>query len=366
MPSSTSSFKTYHLERIIPRHPWMRLALMSLLVTVMLTLGWEWACRAMGYEPTLNDTTDLWASRRILLEDEPSRTVLIGSSRILFDFDMDVYENAMGERPLQLATVGSNPLPYLEDLAANETYTGTVIVGVVPYLFFSPGGPFVDNAMGYLKRYRNWTPSQRAGHLLGVFLEKQFAFLQQEDLTLSHLLLNLKIPNRPGAHVGPELPPYFHEVSLERQGGMTDRAERDEALQKRIQQIWIPIFTPPPPPPGTTPEQQKADIEKAAEGILRRTRESVEKIHARGGHVVFVRYPSTGGLRELENRITPRAHYWDRVLEATGAPGVHFEDHAELRSFTCPEWSHLSKEDATLYTGRLVPYFKKLRQEGRM
>jgi hypothetical protein len=366
MPSSTSSFKTYRLERIIPRHPWAQLAVICLALVALLALGWESACREMGYRPTLNDTADLWASRRVLLDENPNRTVLIGSSRMLFDFDMDVYESAMGERPLQLATVGSNPLPYLEDFASSPKFSGTVIVGVVPYLYFAPGGPPVKNPLGYLDRYRNWSPSQRMGHHLGVLLERRLAFLQQEDLTLNQLLLRLKIPNRPSAKVGPELPPYFYEVDLERQGGMTDAAERDAALQKRIQNIWIPLFTPPPPAQGTTPAQVRAEVDKAAESILQRTQESVEKIRARGGHVVFVRFPSSGGLRELENKITPRGTYWDRVLKVSSAPGIHFEDHAELSDFDCPEWSHLSKKDAVLFTGRLIPHFKKIRAAGQM
>lgn len=138
MPSSTSSFETYELKRIVPKHHWMLLALLSVVITASLTLGWELYCRSLGYEPSLNDSTDLWASRRMVLDTAPSRTVLIGSSRILFDFNMDVYEQGMGERPLQLATVGTNPLGYLEDLADHPQFSGTVIVGVVPGFLWLP------------------------------------------------------------------------------------------------------------------------------------------------------------------------------------------------------------------------------------
>ncbi len=109
------------------------------------------------------------------------------------------------------------------------------------------------------------------------------------------------------------------------------------------------------------PQQQEM-----AEAILQKTKTNVEKIRSRGGKVVFVRFPSTGGLRQLENKITPRAAYWDRVLETTGAPGIHFEDYPELKGFDCPEWSHLTKKDATKFTSLLVPLFQKLRAEGKM
>ena len=109
MPSSTSSFKDYELERIIPKYHWVVLAVLTLIFTSILTLGWEAYVRSIGYAPTLNDSEDLWASRRAIVDEEPGRTVLIGSSRMLFDFDMDAYQAEFGNRPLQLSTVGYEP-----------------------------------------------------------------------------------------------------------------------------------------------------------------------------------------------------------------------------------------------------------------
>jgi hypothetical protein len=83
MPSSTSSFKTYELNRIIPKHHWILLALLSTVLTVVLTIGWEIYCRQLGYGPTLNDTQDLWASQRTLVDQDPKRTVLIGSCAMI-------------------------------------------------------------------------------------------------------------------------------------------------------------------------------------------------------------------------------------------------------------------------------------------
>ncbi|GJL77406.1 MAG: hypothetical protein NPINA01_03950 [Nitrospinaceae bacterium] len=362
MPSSTSSFKTDPLGRIIPGQHWVRLSLLSLILTLVLTFCWEWYCRHLGYAPTLNDTEDLWASRRVLVAEDPSRTVLIGASRMLFDFDMDVYEKEMGERPLQLATVGTNPGPYLEDLADQPGFKGTVIVGVVPKLFFAPGGPPVKSPENHLKRYREWSPAQKMGHHLGMFLERRLAFLQQEDLTLTQLLLSLKIPDRPKAKTPPELPPYFYEVDGERQGGMTDLAEKDVKLQKRIQQIWLTLFASPKKDGDKIGDEKK----KPADTILENTRGYIDKIRARGGKVVFVRFPSTGKLRELEAKTNPREKYWDRIFEFTGAPGIHFEDHPQLMGFDCPEWSHLTKKDAALFTRRLTALFKELRSAGQI
>ncbi len=366
MPSPTSSFKTYALKRIIPRHHWVLLVLMTVGLTAILTLGWELYCRQLGYAPTLNDTKDLWASQRVLIDEDPKRTVLIGSSRILFDFNIDVYEDAMGKRALQLATVGTNPGSYLQDLADHPEYSGTVIVGVVPSLFFAPGGPPVKGPQDHLKRYREWSPAQRVGHFFGMALERRLAFLNQEDLTLNKLLLKLKLPEREKFKPHPEHPPYFYEVDKERRGGMTDKAERDADLQKRIQQIWIPLFKPPPPSENKSQEEIDADQDKSVSDILKQTKSRVDKIRSRGGKVVFLRLPSTSEVRDIENEYTPRADYWDQILKVTAAPGIHFEDYEELSGFDCPEWSHLSKPDAIEFTRRLIPLFQELHKAGKM
>ncbi len=366
MPSSTSSFKTYELKRIVPNHHWVLLAMVTVALTVALTLGWELYCRHLGYAPSLNDTEDLWSSRRTLIDEDPNRTVVIGASRVLFDFNLDVYEKAMGERPLQLATVGTNPGAYLQDLADHTEFSGTVIVGVVPSLFFAPGGPPAKSPENHLKRYRGWSPTQRMGHFLGMILERRLSFINQEDLTLKQLLLKLKLPERKKFKAHPDLPPYFYQVDEERQGSMTDMAENDIVLQKRIQQIWLPLFRPPPSPEGKTREQVDADRDKVVNGILEKTKSRVDKIRSRGGKVIFLRLPSTSELRDIENKYTPRADYWDRILQITAASGIHFEDYTELSGFDCPEWSHLSKQDAAEFTRRLMPLFQDLRKAGEM
>src|SRR5260370_31526807 len=80
-------------------------------------------------------------------------------------------------------------------------------------------------------------------------LEEDVAFLKQEELTLDDLLKRLRIPNRPGALVPPPGPPYFGTLDRERRARMIEECARPGSeLQRRIQQIWLPLFTPPPPP----------------------------------------------------------------------------------------------------------------------
>jgi hypothetical protein len=136
-------------------------------------------------------------------------------------------------------------------------------------------------------------------------------------------------------------------------------AELPGALQTRIQKGWIPLFTPPPPPSYVPRDAFMAGMDKAMKTRFADTVAAVAKIQARGGQVVFVRFPVGGPLKGLEDKLTPRAQTWDPLTKATQAPAIHFEDYPELASFSCPEWSHLSAADSVEFTKRLVPHLRK-------
>ena len=350
MPSSISNF-----ERPIPDLPWLRLALVAGLVTAVATVAWEIRARAAGYAPTLNDTADLWAQRRAAVRSDS--VVIIGDSRPLFDLDLDELEHGLGSRPVQLALVGSCAYPILADLAADEKFHGTVIASLVPLMWLAPGGPLIERSEKALKRYRTWTPAQRASHQLGMLLEEHVAFLKEEDLTLAMLLNKLPIPNRPGTG-GPALPPYFQTMDRDRRTRMFDRCAQPGPLQDRVKYGWLPLFTPPPPPSYVPREAFLKGMGAAIEKRFADTAAAVKKIQARGGKVVFVRFPMSGELKKHEDKLTPRAGPWSRIIRETGAPGIYFEDYPELASFDCPEWSHLSAPDSVEFTKRLVPHLK--------
>jgi hypothetical protein len=310
----------------------------------------------MGYAPTLNDTDDLWTQVRRRVQ--PESLVVVGESRPLFDLDLDELEKGLGKRPVQLAIAGSCAYPVLADLVNDETFHGTVICSIVPGMFLAPGGPLLETSEKALKRHHSQTVAQRASHHLGMFLEERIAFLKQEDLTLERLLANLPIPNRPNAQVPPTFPPYFQTVDHERRMRMTEKCAQPGELQTRIQHIWLPLFTPPPPPSYVPKEVFMEKMGKAVAARFGDTVATVNKLRARGGRIIFVRFPNSGELKALEDRLSPREKTWDPLIKSTGAPGIYYSDFPELSGFNCPEWSHLSAGDSVEFTKRLVPHLR--------
>lgn len=379
MPSSTSNFKRIlrlprlffrpptpeesvhggpplEFERPIPALPWRGMTVIVVLIVCAATFAWELYVRSIGYAPTLNDTEDLWTQVRRRVQ--PESLVIVGESRPLFDLDLDELEKGLGKRPIQIALAGSCAYPVLADLINDDKFHGTVICSIVPGMFFVPGGPLLETSEKALKRYRTQTVAQRASHYLGMFLEERIAFLKQEDLTLERLLAKLPIPDRPNAHVPPTLPPDFQTVDHERRMRMTENCAQPGELQMRIQQIWLPLFTPPPPPSYVPKEVFLEQMGKAVEARFRDTVAAVNKLRSRGGKIVFVRFPHSGELKKLEDRLSPREKTWDPLIKSTGVPGIYYSDFPELSGFNCPEWSHLSAGDSVEFTRRLVPHLR--------
>jgi hypothetical protein len=291
---------------------------------------------------------------------KPESIVIIGDSRGWYDLDLDELEKGLGKRPVQLAMGGSCAFPVLADLANDKNFHGTVICSVVPRLFVAPpGSPPMDRAEKTVRRSRTQTPAQRASEYLAMPLEEHVAFLKQEELTLDDLLKRLPIPNRPYALVSPRLPPYFGTVDRERRARMIEECARPGSeLASMIQQIWIPLFTPPPPPTYISKEEFAKTMGDAMNQRFKDIAAAVRKLQARGGKIVFVRFPFSGDLKKLEDRETPRIGIWDRVLKDTGAPGIHYEDFRDLADFNCPEWSHLSAGDSVEFSKRLIPHLR--------
>src|SRR3982750_2402169 len=98
MPSSTSNFD---FERVIPDRPWRGIIVTVIVAVCIAVAAWEVYCRSLGYEPTLNNTSDLWAEARRGVQ--PESVVIIGDSRAWFDLDLDELELGLNKRPVQLA-----------------------------------------------------------------------------------------------------------------------------------------------------------------------------------------------------------------------------------------------------------------------
>jgi hypothetical protein len=330
-------------ERALPEQRWGAAAALAGLLFLAGVAAWELYWRAQQFEPSYIASDGLWAKERRRVDREGDHaTVLIGSSRTLFDIDLDVWAEVVGSAPpIQLALEGTGAMPALRDIAADPDFSGFLVVGYVPGLFHINVPGFRESVFGY---YRNETPSQWLGQRISMLLEMRLAFLD-EDSRLKAILGRQPWPQRAGMR-----PPHREVRRLmtldpRREAKMWRRVEEDAAYRELCRDIWRQFLDPPP---FLLPTD-----ESVADRVAETTR-LVAQIRARGGEVVFIRLPSSGEFRDAERRIWPRERCWDPLLAGAGVQGFHFEDHPELMEFDPPEWSHLAAGDTEEFTRRLA------------
>jgi hypothetical protein len=333
--------------RPVPDQPWGKILLGAVALLALAVGGWEWYWRDYGVRPSISNTFGLWAiQRRRIDAGEGDATVLVGDSRLYFDTRLPVWERLDGRRPIQLCFEGTTGLIVLEDLAADPKFTGRVLFGVSPDVFFS-GNTFRAGAIGYT---HNESPSQRIGQWLSMhFIEPYLAF-DDPDYALQAVLARQPWPVRVPQRLAVR---KLSEREGDRNAFLWSKVETDPQYRAIARNTWLNRLQrwDDDPPPEQVLKTEKEQIERSAK--------AVDALRARGAKVLFVRMPSIGPYIEYENRKFPRARAWAGLLAATGAPGIHFEDYPELQGFELPEWSHIRYPDTERFTEALYRIIRR-------
>lgn len=324
--------------RDIPSQPWARIMGFVAIALALGVAGLEANARRIGlHAGDLDNSEVAWVKERA--RSEAAAVAIVGDSRILFDTDLDRFEALTGQRPVQLAIHGTSALTLLEDVATNENFHGLLIVGLADTMFFQP----FDGYGEYVKRRGDFTsPSGRISAEIDHVLQRRLAFLDSNH-RLSVIAHRLDPDYRPGVE-GPKHDIWkVSEVGENRATWMWARVENDPAYRARTRWAWKGfkekyLYTP----------------QLMAKGHARAIK-AVAAIRARGGEVVFVRPPSDIHLRVNEEALVPKAKGWDALLRNSHAVGVHNDDlPPEVRRLTMPEWSHLNRACATVFTDAYV------------
>jgi len=323
--------------RDIPPQPWRAILAAALALTIVAVGLWEWRMRTLGLEAgDLGDDASAWAEQRRRIDTENVPVAIVGDSRILFDTDLARFQALTGVRPVQLALAGTNARPFLEDLA-DSPFAGLVIVGIAELSYFRTQIGLNGEA---LKRYRFESPAQRVSFVIYRELARTFAFID-DAFRLSKLVRHAVPDWRPEAKRPLAAIPKVLSMGDGRQAWLWTRIETDAGRRGDVLAFWAGFAGP-----------------KVADDViamtLESTRKAVEKIRARGGEVVFIRPPSAPQVQPTEYQRLPRAKGWDALLAAAHVQGVHANDEPSMQGLDLPEYSHLSRACATVFTDSFV------------
>jgi hypothetical protein len=371
-------------EREVPPRPWGKIALAIVVLVLCGVAAWEIYWREKGYIPDIGNSDDKFAEYRAKAQHAgPEYTIITGSSRAVFDIDLNTWREVTGNPNLiQLANEGCSPLPIVRDLVENTGFAGTMVISVAPDIFFVKGAMTDGWAQSKVDYYHKWSPAQQLEYATDLLVDPLLAFAGQSNLKLEVLLNELPIPDRPDRLSGYDRVPSFAFHTPERQALMMPMVVNDSALARNIQALWLGFNSRPKPLMQVA--EYRAKTEAAFKGVYEPLPDDwkmrpgerdtfyqeinalLDTFRGRGGKVLFIRPPASGAYLPLEEHYFPRKETWDLLLERTGAPGVHFADYPELQGFDLPEWSHIRAEHAPPFTRELARIaMEKLRADDR-
>lgn len=302
---------------------------MSLVATFGVLAGLEMGLRAAGFVPSLNDTPSLWTYHRTRAVGEDP-VVLLGFSRMLLAIDPEVLSERLDRPVVQLAINASSPMPILADLAADTSFAGLVWLSLVSQDFYRTYGVSEE----YVARGR----SSVAG--LNARLNREFGWFLAEHLALRGPQARL-LAWWDGLVLGTgNAPPNFTMTRDRFRRGDYSRMDHDElraGMLRRADEFLEPW------------RHMSLDRETMMDSIAV-MEDRIAAIRERGGDVVIIRLPVTGGQKALEDELFPRAQFWDALAERTSARTLHFEDYPTLRDYYLPDDSHLDYRDSAAFT----------------
>ncbi|MFI4920086.1 MAG: hypothetical protein ACHQAZ_00425 [Gammaproteobacteria bacterium] len=311
-----------------------------------------------GIHPSLLDSSRLWQKERGRADDlGASALALVGSSRILLDMDLTTLRHETGLQPVQLAIEGSSFMPVLAGLANDQAFTGSVIVELDEKFMAVPLQ--YDAAFAYQSDYERsrrqpLTDYQTVEDYLSEKLHGQLRSYADGTRPITALLKRIlmkpdpvqyleTLPDREvlADYLKAPMPYLYYFRSLRTLDGSSDL------------------------PHGLSYRQIDAKIKAGIETLkpvddvrfldtLPVVNAMVQSIQARGGQVFFVKFPESGYVEEIDDRLYPRRQFWDLFASGAGGQNLNFEDDPVLKRFICPDGSHLDYRQRASFTDALV------------
>lgn len=335
MPSSTFNFDS---ASRVPTLKWSRVWIGTCFLVITTVLSSEAFWRANGHRPSIVDDPSLWSYHRRQISDQRSQVVLLGASRILLGFSTKTFRDRFPTTPIAvLAIDGAMPIAVLRDLAEDESFRGIVICATTAGGLSSSSW---EQQQEYVDHFYKSGPNQLLEPVLRSWLQNRLVVLNPNV----RLIRTIGIRLRDG-----HFPEPMYLVTKFDRSRLADYSllNIEEHRRKRIERVRSGA--------DHHPSFESWSKDATTIGSL------VHGIKARGGIVVFVRFPTCDEHWEIDENVYPKRVYWDQLAYLTGAKTIHFRDVPSLAHFDCPDTSHLDYRDSPKFTAALLDELLKQR-----
>jgi hypothetical protein len=345
MHSSTSSS-----DRPVVHMPWWRVHLVALCAFLAVAIAMEVQLARMGFVSNVQDSQERWEKERLRASRLGQKAlILVGASRIQLGVDLEVLRKETGLEPVQLAIDGSAFMPILAGLAADPAIRGTIIIDYYDHAVGVYGGTAETYQRGFENHgagKREFSPYMESEKFLTEWIKEHvlsyadganpfnslFTRILNDD-GARLVLTTLPDRSRLGDYSRVRMPDYYYRRVARTLGldAKTFASSTESSLKKMV-------------------ESQAS--ENNAEFVLKTQalKQLVSRIESRGGKVLFLAMPSSGMVREIEERRYPREKFWDPFVKEMRVPAVRSVDDPLLKEFSCPDGSHLDFKDRAKFT----------------
>jgi hypothetical protein len=324
---------------------WGWIFVQSSLIALFFLAGWEGMWRFYGFRPRISNNYDLWAdAMQRALNKSPQTIAFIGSSRSMQNIHIPTLRNQLPNNiPVQLGHAMGSPIPTMKFLAESSKFNGVLVVDVMPSKFFVRTTDVDKSRSDYLYVRRFQSQKNDESRLskpwinrweldLKLFLQQYLVSLS--DYTTPKMFVEKIILRRP-VHV-----PFWSVT-------------RDRMQIMDYSGIDVEKFR------DSRPKLHSKGVPLNAEELLKlieRVCYWTEQIQKRGGQVIFIRYPTQGGMRAIEVERFPDSQYWDIFAANCSAKTLDTNRHHKLNCFRKTDDDHIDSEEAPLFTKRVIEY----------
>jgi hypothetical protein len=317
-----------------PRHLWLLTWTVAFALVLFGLAASESLWRFLGYRSSVDDTHALWKFWYEFAMRGHSQTIaIIGASRIHAGISTSEMRRRLPScRVVQLAQYGGGgPIGVLRALALDERFKGIVICDTLT--------PFLS------KSY--WEDQRELyGYSAGLRerLEAVSSSYVDDILGVKSSTTGINVVVRRLFNEGRLPTPEYIRMRLDRSLELDFiHIENIEALKARhLAESRLKYERARHPRPDELDDDFNA------------IDEFVRRLQARGGQVVFVRMPSSGGLRALEDQYHPKAEYWDRFAAMSSGICIDSLELVGACELKCLDDSHLCYRDAVRFTRTFV------------
>jgi hypothetical protein len=313
---------------------WGRTWLLAIVLAGVGVAAQESLWRALGVFPNTPDSQELWRFwRQRVYRDDGKVVVILGTSRAQSGISVSELQLQLPEhRIVQLS------LPYLRssvgllrDLAEDKDFSGTIIMGLdVPLLTRSR---WDDHRSHY--EYASTGRIEYWNTIAVAWLRDHLSTLRPE--------YTLKAVFGSWLFNSAKRDPSWSTKSFCRQTTWRFPSSRAPAADDRKVTLGF----------RQTYERDGIPGWDSLAGDVERVDQFVGMLQSRGGDAVFVRLPSSGERKQLEDEYHPKELYWDRFVPMTVAQCVHYKDISENVNVVCQDGSHLSGPQSVQFTRAL-------------